>query len=126
MPEKADITKKARRSDRLQHDLLVAYRTVDGFITDFAVNISRGGTFINTREPLPVGTTVRLLISLPGTAFPFDLSGRVVRVNEVNNPGNQVPGMAIEFVDADEDKLVRIERFVERLRKELPDVMPRK
>ncbi len=121
MPDKAETNKRARRSDRLQHDLLVAYRTVDGFITDFAVNISRGGTFINTREPLPVGTTVRLLISLPGTAFPFDLCGRVVRVNEVNNPTNQVPGMAIEFVDADEEKLVRIERFVERLRNELPD-----
>ena len=47
--------KSGRRADRLQHELLVAYRTVDGFITDWAVNISRGGIFINTRNPLPVG-----------------------------------------------------------------------
>jgi hypothetical protein len=38
-----------------------------------------------------------------------------------DNPANQVPGMAIEFQDVDEDKKARIERFVERLRKELPD-----
>ena len=44
-----------RKSERLQHELLVAYRTVDGFITDWAVNISRGGIFINTRNPLAVG-----------------------------------------------------------------------
>jgi uncharacterized protein (TIGR02266 family) len=121
MPDKQDKPKTARKADRLQHELLVAYRTVDGFITDWAVNISKGGIFINTRNPLAVGTTIRLIISLPDTAFPFDLSGRVARVNEFDNPSNQVPGMAIEFLDVDDDKKARIERFVERLRKELPD-----
>ncbi|MBX5483996.1 MAG: TIGR02266 family protein [Myxococcaceae bacterium] len=110
-----------RRHDRLHHELLVAYRSVDGFITDWATNISRGGIFINTRKPHPPGSLVRLIISLPDTAFPFDLTGRVTRVNEFDNPSNQVPGMAIEFVDVDEEKKARIERFVERLRKELPD-----
>lgn len=124
MPEKTDKSKKARQADRLQHELLVAYRTVDGFITDWAVNISKGGIFINTRNPLAVGTTVRLIISLPDTAFPFDLTGRVARVNEFDNPSNQVPGMGIEFIDVDEEKRTRIERFVERLRKELPDQPP--
>ncbi|HXN40890.1 MAG TPA: TIGR02266 family protein [Myxococcaceae bacterium] len=122
MPEKVEKPEKARRANRLQHELLVAYRSVDGFITDWAVNISRGGMFINTRNPLAVGTTVRLIISLPDTAFPFDLNGRVTRIAEFNNPSNQVPGMGIEFVNVDDEKRARIERFVERLRKELPDV----
>ena len=121
MAEKQEKPKTARRADRLQHELLVAYRTVDGFITDWAVNISRGGIFINTRKPLSVGTTVKLIISLPDTPFPFDLTGRVMRVNEFDNPSNQVPGMGIEFIDVDEEKRARIERFVERLRKELPE-----
>ena len=128
MPEKTEKIRTERRADRLQHELLVAYRTVDGFITDWAVNISRGGIFINTRKPLAVGSLVRLIVSLPDTAFPFDLSGRVARVNEFDNPSNQVPGMGIEFVDVDEDKRERIERFVDRLRQELPDsaAKPRK
>lgn len=121
MPEKTEKIRTERRADRLQHELLVAYRTVDGFITDWAVNISRGGIFINTRKPLAVGSLVRLIVSLPDTAFPFDLTGRVARVNDFDNPDNQVPGMGIEFVDVDEDKKSRIERFVERLRQELPD-----
>jgi len=127
MPEKSEKSKPpARRADRLQHELLVAYRTVDGFITDWAVNISKGGLFINTRNPLPVGTTVRLIISLPDgvSSFDFDLAGRVTRVNEFDNPSNQVPGMGVEFLDVDEDKRVRIERFVNRLRMELPDERP--
>jgi uncharacterized protein (TIGR02266 family) len=110
-----------RDGERLQHELLVAYRTVDGFITDWAVNISRGGLFINTRKPLAVGTTVRLIISLPDAAFPFDLTGRVARVHEVENAANQVPGMGIEFVDVDEEKRGRIEAFVDRLRAALPE-----
>src|SRR5438477_10957664 len=85
--------KPIRRADRLQHELLVAYRTVDGFITDWAVNISRGGIFINTRHPLAVGTVVKLILSLPDAAFPFDLTGKVTRVQEYDNPSNQVPGM---------------------------------
>ncbi|HLL55231.1 MAG TPA: TIGR02266 family protein [Myxococcaceae bacterium] len=119
--EKTDKQQQTRRADRLQHELLVAYRTVDGFITDWAVNISRGGLFINTPKPLSVGTTVKLIISLPDQPFPFDLTGRVARVHEKDNPGNVAPGMGIEFVDVDEEMKDKIERFVERLRKELPD-----
>jgi uncharacterized protein (TIGR02266 family) len=121
MSAKIEEPRALRQADRLEHELLVAYKTVDGFITDWAVNISRGGIFINTRQPLAVGTTVRLIISLPDTAFPFDLSGRVTRVNHPHNPSNHVSGMGIEFLDVEEEKRERIERFVERLRKELPE-----
>jgi len=113
--------KRARKSERLQHELLVAYRTVDGFITDWAVNISRGGLFINTRNPLALGSVVRLIISLPDAAFPFDLTGRVIRVQPFDPAVDQMAGMGLEFIDIDEEKMVRLERFVDRLRKELPD-----
>jgi uncharacterized protein (TIGR02266 family) len=109
-----------RAAPRLEYELPVAYRTVAGFVTDWAVNISRGGLFINTQKPLPVGTHVKLIVSLPGTEFPFDLTGRVTRINESHSAPNQVPGMAIEFVGVDEDKRSRLEEFVERLRKALP------
>jgi len=112
-----------RKSERLQHELLVAYRTVDGFITDWAVNISRGGIFINTRNPLAVGSIVRLIISLPDAAFPFDLTGRVIRVHPADSNSDQVPGIGLEFVDVDEDKKSRLARFVDRLRAELPDAV---
>lgn len=116
-----------RQSQRLQHELLVAYRTVDGFITDWAVNISRGGIFINTRNPLALGTIVRLIVSLPDAAFPFDLTGRVIRVHPAHEAhSDQIPGMGLEFVDVDDEKKGRLARFVDRLRAELPDAQPPK
>ncbi len=36
--------------------LKLSYGTVDEFVERFASNISRGGVFIRTREPRPVGT----------------------------------------------------------------------
>jgi uncharacterized protein (TIGR02266 family) len=120
----ADKSKPSRKSERLQHELLVAYRTVGNFITDWAVNISRGGIFINTRKPEPVGSVVKLIISLPDAAFPFDLTGRVIRAHYPDADSDQVPGMGIEFFDVDDDKKARLERFVDRLRAELPDEAP--
>jgi type IV pilus assembly protein PilZ len=125
-PKPAPSPTPARRAERLQHELLVAYRTVDGFITDWAVNISRGGIFINTRNPLSVGSVVRLIISLPDAAFPFDLTGRVIRVQPHDPQSDQTSGMGIEFIDVDDEKRARLERFVDRLRAELPDMKPTK
>ncbi len=108
-----------RKATRLHHELMVAYRTVGSFLTDWATNISQGGLFINTRKPLPVGTVVKLIIQLPSVEFPFDLSGRVTRVTEYDNHANMVPGMGIEFTDVDEPKRQKISAFVDKLRQEL-------
>ncbi|WNZ65727.1 TIGR02266 family protein [Myxococcus sp. MxC21-1] len=108
------------RAPRLEYELPVAYRSVSGFVTDWAVNLSKGGLYINTDKPLAVDTEVRLLVTLPGAHFPVELKGRVTRTNAVGVPAPQSPGMAVEFLDVDEDKRTRIAEFVERLRSELP------
>jgi molecular chaperone DnaK len=47
-----------RRGQRTPVGLVVrlAYGSVEEFAQRFAVNLSRGGVFIRTREPKPVGT----------------------------------------------------------------------
>ena len=110
-----------RRAMRLHHEIPVAYRSVGSFLTDWATNISRGGLFINTRKPLPVGTNVKILVQLPGTAFPYHLEGRVTRVTEYDNRANLVPGMGLEFTDVDDAKRRDIEAFVNRLRHQLEE-----
>lgn len=111
-----------RRAARLHHEIPVAYRTVGSFLSDWATNISQGGLFINTRTPLPVGTTVRILLQLPGVPFPHELQGRVIRIASFGNGANQVPGMAIEFIGLDDVRRRELELFVARLRRDLEEV----
>ncbi len=115
------MAEKNRKSVRLQHELLVAYRTIAGFTTEWAVNISDGGLFVNTRSPLPVGSIVKLSVSLPDATFPCDLTGKVMRVHpfDPGGPRGQNPGMGIQFIDLDEEKRKRLERFVNKLNAEL-------
>ena len=107
-----------RRATRLHHAIPVAYKSVGSFLSDWATNISHGGLFINTRKPLPVGTDVKILIQLPGAAFPYELHGRVARVTEFDNAANMVPGMGIQFIGLDDAKKREIDEFVTRLRRE--------
>ena len=113
------LPQNKRRAHRLHHEIPVAYRSVGSFLTDWATNISHGGMFINTRKTLPVGTDVKILLQLPGASFPVQLQGRVTRVTEFDNHANMVPGMAVEFTDIDESKRREIEKFVERLSRDL-------
>jgi len=108
-----------RRSARLHHEIPVAYRTVGSFLSDWATNISQGGLFINTRKPFPVGTEVKIIIQLPGAAFPFDITGKVSRVEPLGNSANAAPGMAVEFTELDRVKREKIESFVQKLRRDL-------
>ncbi|MCE9670010.1 TIGR02266 family protein [Myxococcus stipitatus] len=125
MSETADKTTDPR-APRVEYELPVAYRSVAGFVTDWAVNLSQGGLYINTDKPLPVDTWVKLLVTLPGAHFPVELKGRVTRTNAPGTPSSQSPGMAVAFVDVDDDKRSRIGEFVERLRQQLPPDATRK
>jgi uncharacterized protein (TIGR02266 family) len=108
-----------RKATRLHHEIPVAYRSVGSFLTDWATNISQGGLFINTRNPLPVGTAVRILIQLPGEPHAAAIEARVTRVTDYNNHHNMVPGMGVEFTDLPTERRAELERFVQRLRGQL-------
>ncbi|MBM4378799.1 MAG: TIGR02266 family protein [Deltaproteobacteria bacterium] len=110
-----------RRADRLQLELLVGWRAGEVHHTDPATNISRGGLFLNTAQPQGVGTVLRLVVSLPDSAQPIELAGKVVRVVPVGGPPGSSPGMAVEFTGTDVAQQERLEHFVQRLRAALED-----
>ena len=97
-----------RRAQRLDHELLVAYHTPGGFVSHWAVNLSRSGIFVNTPNPRPAGSRVALLVHLPDKGQPCRLDGRVVRV--VGQGPRQ--GMGVEFVEPREGSAARIDSLV--------------
>ena len=47
-----------REAPRQPIELKVEYKRLNTFFADYTKNISKGGTFIKTNRPLPVGTAV--------------------------------------------------------------------
>ncbi|MFT4705346.1 MAG: hypothetical protein ACI81R_003054 [Bradymonadia bacterium] len=57
------------------------FEKIDQFIAEYVTNISRGGVFIRSRSPLPVGTCVNLYFSVILDDFEtIEGEGEVMRV----------------------------------------------
>lgn len=112
------MERREHRSDpRTPIELRVAYAKVDTFFADYTLNLSKGGTFIRTPHPLPVGTTFVFKLTVPGVGKTFDLQGEVtwtVHADEAETPVDV--GMGIRFVFRDEAQRGEFERAVEELR----------
>ena len=89
------------------------YPDVETFIQKYAVNISRGGIFIATKHPKPVGTYLRFefVLSDAGTTSIIRGEGQVQWTKEVdpNNPGKP-HGMGVKFTRIDGESQAVIER----------------
>lgn len=88
------------------------------FFADYTKNISKGGTFIKTERPLPVGTEFLFKLSLPRRDSPFELKGEVVWVNhEGERQKPEIPdfGMGIRFIFKDQGERKDFEDEVEEL-----------
>jgi type IV pilus assembly protein PilZ len=92
-------------------ELRVDYKKLNSFFADYTKNISKGGTFIRTRKPLPVGTRFLFKLGVPTRSEPFELVGEVVwSQGEVDEAG-----MGIRFVYIDDAQRFSFEDLVERL-----------
>lgn len=101
-----------RREPRLPVEVKVDYRTVGSFITDYSKNISKGGVFIHTSLPLPVGERVRLRLTLPDGDAPFALDGVVKWTSTLRDKDKHPPGMGVEFVDFSDEVKQKLEALV--------------
>jgi molecular chaperone DnaK len=94
--------------------LKLSYGTVDEFVEKFASNVSRGGFFIRTREPRPIGTVLAFELRLSGGAAVMKGQG-VVRWVQEEKPGANPPvpsGMGVQFTALDEASREVVERIV--------------
>jgi type IV pilus assembly protein PilZ len=102
-----------RASVRRPIELKVEYKRLNTFFADYTKNISRGGTFIKTSRPLPVGTEFLFKLVVPTLAEPLTIHGEVQRI--VGAGDGEEPGMAIRFVYREGDPQAEIARIVEAI-----------
>jgi type IV pilus assembly protein PilZ len=109
-----------RAAERLDVLWSVDCETEETFLYASITNISELGIFVSTREPLPIGTFVRLHFAAPTTKEPFVLSGQVQWVNPVRLLSeNRNPGMGVRFTNLtaeDRERIVETIRVIAYLR----------
>lgn len=105
-----------RRDPREPIELQVSYKRLNTFFADYTRNISRGGTFIATERPLPIGTEFVFALSVPGLEEPLRLIGKVIWATSVHDATKANPaGMGIEFQYQSDEERREKEAKVERL-----------
>lgn len=102
--------KETRSQARVSLSFHVRYRTTDGTSYEgLASGIGGGGLFIESHEPLPVGTKLFLEFSLPGNAAEWlEAKGVVAWVCPKSDQYTFSSGMGISFTDIAADVRSRV------------------
>jgi len=77
------------------------------------INISEGGLYLRTLEPLPRGTILHIKFTLPLDSAEIRLTAEVVRTVPLGVQFEVEPGIGLRFVDMPDDTLLRIRNFVQ-------------
>jgi len=107
--------------DRRQHsresiELVVRYQRLNAFFADYAKNISRGGTFVATSEPLPPDTEFVFSLAVPELTDPLQLRAKVMWTTPPEAATKAHPaGMGIQFQYKDAEERGQLEGLIERL-----------
>src|SRR5207237_9406223 len=95
MPSPHDRRTAPRGPIRLRVD----YERMNAFFADYTKNISKGGTFIKTSRPLPVGTRFLFALAVPALSEPVTLDGEVTwMLKDEDAAASQDAGMRIRLV----------------------------
>lgn len=95
--------------------------TLEQFIERYAVDVSQGGIFIRTKEPLAVGTQMRFEFQLRDASPLIGGEGTVVWTRE-NDPSRPAiaPGMGVRFDRLAEGSQAVLERILAEKAKQAP------
>lgn len=117
-----------RRYDRIAATLPVRVSTIEPeqdpltgrpffrALQETCANVSRGGAFVKTREPLAPGRRVLLELSLPSGAQ-IEAIGRVAWTKQVLMPDGSEPdsGIGIEFLGGASEHFSALEHYLNRI-----------
>jgi molecular chaperone DnaK len=95
--------------------LNLRYPDLDTFVARFAPNVTRGGVFLASRKPHPVGEIIRFEIALAQGSPVLSGAGRVTWVREFNPAEpHRAHGMGVQFTHLDPECRPLLERLLDK------------
>ena len=110
MTDKANDHTDRRDSERIPAEMWVEQSTSREVYFQRGSNLSTGGIYLEHTIPMPRGTEIRLVFTLPGEDEPLEVKGVIVNIGESVNE----LGMGVKFVDLPQAARLRIEAFILR------------
>jgi len=105
-----------RKDKRAPVSLKVRFKsaTVDEFIEHYSKDVSRGGIYIKSSQPMPVGTLLKFQFQLKDESALIRGVGRVVWTRaEEDAQAEQPAGMGIKFIKMDTESRAVVDRIVD-------------
>jgi uncharacterized protein (TIGR02266 family) len=83
-------------------------------LSDYSINISSGGAFIETNRILPEGTVLTIRFNLPNTTGVIYTHARVAWVNDPDNikKSSLPPGMGLQFLTLSMENIHAIRTYL--------------
>jgi uncharacterized protein (TIGR02266 family) len=102
----------SRQEARAQKTLSLTFKDRQSFVKAYTDNISKGGLFIRTDQPLNEGEQFLLKLQLPDLSEPIKINCEVSWRREQNNAEQKPPGMGVKFFEMDKrDKQLLLQYF---------------
>ncbi|APR87233.1 putative two-component system response regulator [Minicystis rosea] len=98
----------------MEADFTLRFETVDQLALAYGTEISTGGMFLATNDPLPMGRELLVRLVLPETLTEITMRARVMhsRAPAEADAAGLPAGMGVSFVSLDAATRTKIERFV--------------
>lgn len=103
------VKREKRNRPRVDFNIETVFETENQVHrSDRCENISMSGIFLRTEDPLPVGTTGRITITLTCGESRLEIKGECRVVRQEAAGGEEMAGMGLEFTDIDSDSSINL------------------
>jgi len=103
-----EVVSNDLRAERHQVELKLVYDDGSSFSTGRVRDVSDTGLFLETAEPLPKGTVIKLFPLDPEAGEIFEIEAEVVRVEADDEDASTLGGMGLHFIHKEDEAPVHV------------------
>lgn len=114
--EETTVTEERRKFARANQVIEINFKDTESFIKAYIGNVSGGGLFIKTEEPVELNESLIVKFFLPNDLNPITAEGKVVWVTPrgVKNP-SYPPGFGLKFVHLKPEDRKKLDDFISQI-----------
>lgn len=112
------MSRLPQRDPRIPKALAVTYQDGPSLVKAYAKDISPGGLFISTNNPLKQGEKFHLRLQIPGLLEPMEIQCEVAWARLQEEQKSTAPfGMGVKFIDLTDENRELLQPYIQTIAK---------